>query len=158
MAAASKDPDSPLGRAPTPRPSPRVVLRYLLFQVPEWGAFVAAAALGSRWLDLPLWIWIAVPLAWVLKDLLLFPFVWQAYSTEPSRLVGEGALLGARGVAVSCLAPHGYIRVGSELWRAELETGESPVPEGAWVHISGIQGLTLRVRPRPETLGEERRP
>ena len=126
--------------------SPRVALRYLLFQVPGWAAVVAAAAVGSRWLDLPLWVWIAGPLAWVVKDLFLFPLVWRAYSSEPSRLVGEGALIGARGLARERLAPYGYVRVGSELWRAELEAGESPVPEGARVHVCAVRGLTLRVR------------
>ena len=146
MTTPSNDSDSPLERAPRNWPSLRVVPRYLLFQLPGWVAAVTAAAAGSRWLDLPLWIWIAVPLAWVVKDLLLFPFVWQAYSTEPSTLVGEGALMGAHGLALARLAPSGYVRVGSEIWRAELERGESPVPEGARVRVCGIRGLTLRVR------------
>ena len=126
--------------------SPRLVLRYLLFQVPGWTAVVAAAAVGSRWLDLPLWVWIAGPLAWVVKDLLLLPLVWQAYSNEPSSLVGEGALIGVSGLALARLAPRGYVRVGCELWRAELEADESPVPEGARVRVCGVRGLTLRVR------------
>ena len=139
--------------------SPRVVLRYLLFQVPGWAAVVAAAAVGSRWLDLPLWAWIAGPLAWVVKDLFLLPLVWQAYSNEPSRLVGEGALIGASGLARARLAPYGYVRVGSELWRAELEAGESPVPEGARGHGCGVRGLTLRGRgERGDQAMPERKP
>ena len=106
----------------------------------------ATVASQIRWLDLPLWVWIAGPLAWVVKDLLLLPLVWQAYSNQPSGLVGEGALIGASGLARARLAPHGYVRVGNELWRAELETGESPVPEGARVLVCGVRGLTLRVR------------
>jgi len=146
MTAPSKDPAGRLERARRNWPSLRVVLRYLLFQVPGWAGVVAGSALGSRWLDLPLWIWIAVPLAWVVKDLVLFPLVWQAYSTEPSRLVGEEALMGASGLALARLAPRGYVRVGSELWRAELETGELPVPEGTRIRVCGIRELTLRVR------------
>ena len=146
MTTPSDEPDSPLEGAQKNRPSVRVVPRYLLFQLPGWIVAVTASAVGGRWWDLPLWICIAIPLAWVVKDLLLFPFVWQAYSTEPSRLVGEGALIGVSGLAVARLAPSGYIRVGSELWRAELERGESPVPEGARVRVCGIRGLTLRVR------------
>lgn len=146
MNAAPKDFEWPLERARRNWLPLRVVQRYLLFQLPEWAGVVAVLAVGSRWFDLPHWIVIAVPLAWVVKDLLLFPVVWQAYSTEPGRLVGEGALMGARGLALAELAPSGYIRVGSELWRAELETGESTVPEGARVRVCGIRGLTLRVQ------------
>ncbi len=146
MTTPSDEPDSPLEGARQNRPSVRVLPRYLLFQLPGWIIAETASAVGGRWWDLPLCIWISVPLAWVVKDLLLFPFVWQAYTNEPSHLVGEGALMGVSGLAVARLAPSGYVRVGSELWRAELERGEPPVPEGARVRVYGIRGLTLRIR------------
>lgn len=120
--------------------------RYLLFQLPEWTAVAAAAVVGVWWLEAPSWIAVAITLSFLLKDVLLFPVLWRAYSTEPSDLVGEGNLLGASGMALAELAPSGYIRVGSELWRAELEEGEPPVPRGSRVCISGIRGLTVRVR------------
>lgn len=132
-------------------PSTGTVLRYLMFQIPGLAAVIVAMFVGSRWLELPRWVWIALPAAWVVKDLFLFPLLWRAYSNEPSRLIGEGALMGARGFALARLAPYGYVRIGSERWRAELESGEAPVEEGASIYVCGIQGLTLRVR------GEEKR-
>ena len=65
MTTPSDEPGSPLEGARQNRPSLRVLPRYLLFQLPGWIIVVTASVVGSRWWDLPLWIWIAAPLAWV---------------------------------------------------------------------------------------------
>ena len=62
--------------------------------------------------------------------------------------VPEHALLGALGVAQEDLAPEqiGYVRVGAELWRAQLCQGES-VAKGAAVRVTEVRDLTLQVEP-----------
>jgi len=60
---------------------------------------------------------------------------------------GRGGLLGRRAVAVGRLAPAGQVRISGELWNA---TSESDVEAGSEVVITGVEGLTLRVRPSKE--------
>jgi membrane-bound serine protease (ClpP class) len=60
---------------------------------------------------------------------------------------GRGGLMGTRAVVVGRLAPAGQVRIGGELWNA---TSESNVEVGSEVVITGVEGLTLRVRPSQE--------
>ena len=53
-------------------------------------------------------------------------------------------MIGRRGVAEEQLAPTGYIRVGDELWKAEVIGGRA-IEKGETVGIQGIRGLTLLV-------------
>jgi len=56
---------------------------------------------------------------------------------------GSQGLMGRRAVVVVRLAPAGQVRLGGELWNA---TSESDVETGSQVVITGVEGLTLRVR------------
>ena len=60
---------------------------------------------------------------------------------------GSKGLVGLRAVAVGRLAPGGPVRVGGELWNA---SSESEVEAGSEVLITGVEGLTLLVRPAKE--------
>lgn len=103
------------------------------------------------------WWQLGESLAWLLlglfvvKDLVLFPFVRRAY--EPSSGGGARALVGRIAVASDPLAPAGYVRLGGELWRAELRSGD-PAAAGARLRVVDVRGLTLMV----ERFEEERSP
>jgi membrane protein implicated in regulation of membrane protease activity len=84
---------------------------------------------------------------WVVKDAALFPLLRIAY--EPRSGGGAAALVGARGTALDPLAPEGYVRIASELWRAELAAGCAPLAPGARVRVRSVHGLTLVVEPDP---------
>ena len=73
--------------------------------------------------------------------LALVRLVIQAQRRRP--LTGEAALLGQRGVADTDLAPEGWVRVVGERWRA---WAEAPVSSGERVTVTGVEGLTLKVR------------
>ena len=60
---------------------------------------------------------------------------------------GARGLEGTRAVAASRLDPVGTVRIGGELWNARSET---LVEAGSEVLITGVEGLTLRVRPAKE--------
>ncbi|HVP15238.1 MAG TPA: NfeD family protein, partial [Terriglobales bacterium] len=60
---------------------------------------------------------------------------------------GRRGLLGMRAVAVVRLAPRGQVRIGGELWNA---VSDSELEPGSEVVITGVEGLTLRVRPVKE--------
>jgi membrane protein implicated in regulation of membrane protease activity len=123
----------------------RPLIKYLLIQVPGWILVAVGLVVLKRWVDLPLWVAVAVFLLWVVKDLLLFPFLRSAY--ESGGKGGVERLIGVHGVAEERLAPSGYIRVGGELWRAEALQTDKPVPRGSRVKVQAVRGLTLLIQP-----------
>ncbi len=148
--------------APRPAPSStrRVLGRYLLFQTPGWSAAGLAAWLAPSWLGVPGWACALGFAAWVVKDLALFPFVRSAYEDG-----GDGdarGLVGASAVATEPLSPAGFVRAGSELWRAELRPGSPHVARGERVRVQAVEGLTLvvvaeeRDVPQRESVGGDR--
>lgn len=127
----------------------RVFGKYWVFQTP--GIVLAALVLYALWYFGVLSAgWASLLFAfWLLKELLLFPVLRIAYT--PHRKGGTHDLVGAVGVAADRLAPAGYVRVGSELWKAEVR-GE-PVDAGSRVRVRAVLGLTLLCAPAEE--GEE---
>lgn len=129
-----------------------VYLRYCLYQLP--GAVVVAVLLAAavRWAGLAAWLGSTLFALWVLKDVLLYPFVRKSYGGGPSRLVGAELLIGARAVCEESLSPSGYVRVRGERWYARaLDPESGPIPEGSTVSVHSVQDLTLLVQPAPET-------
>ena len=107
---------------------------------------VSLLAIGARsWVGLPDWAAAGIVALWVIKDVVLFPFVRIAYQTGSPG--GASRLLGARGTAQDALKPSGYVRISSELWRAELHPGSPPVEPGDRVRVLSVHGLTLLVEP-----------
>ena len=125
--------------------SVRVVVRYAVLQVPAVVLLVLVLILVRQWVDIPAWfVWGMVGL-WVVKDLILFPFVWRAYDTDHGG--AANCMVGARGIAKDRLAPSGYIRVRGELWQAEVMEDGPPIHRGQRVQVRGICGLKLLVQP-----------
>jgi membrane protein implicated in regulation of membrane protease activity len=127
--------------------SVRVIVRYLLFQIPSVVLFVLALILAQRWISIPAWLFWGLITLWVLKDIIMYPMVWRAYDTSGS---GENSMVGARGVAENRLAPSGYIRVRGELWQTEVLGGGPPIERGTSVQVREVNGLTLLVQPDDE--------
>ncbi len=121
--------------------SPRTVGKYILLQLPGYLLLFALLLLALNLADFPRWVLWAVPAAWLLKDLLLYPFVWRSYSTEspPPPMVGLSGEAGER------IDRKGYVRVRGELWRAELAPGAPPVEAGETIRVRDQHGLTLIV-------------
>jgi len=125
-----------------------VLARYLGFQVPGWLAVGMVGWAAHTWWHVPLWLCVGGLGAWILKDAVMFPFVWRAYTPatgEPDRVSR-----GTTGVAQEALAPAGYVRVGPELWKACLAPDSAPVAAGDRVQIRAVRGLTLEVERLPD--------
>jgi membrane protein implicated in regulation of membrane protease activity len=120
-----------------------VVLRYLAFQLPGWAALALVLFGAMEWWQLSERLAAAIFALFVIKDAVLFPFVRAAY--EPRSGGGAQALVGRSVRAEDDLAPEGWVRVGAELWRAELSRGA--VRRGERVRIVGVRGLTVLVEP-----------
>ena len=128
--------------------SARVVLRYALLQVPFTALVMVVLIWVRKWLDLPIWFICGLVAFLVIKDIVLFPFVWRAYDSDSPGLTNT--LEGARGIAINDLHPSGYVEIGAERWQAEVIEGSPPIRRGQRVRVDGIRGLTLLVRPDPK--------
>ena len=118
-----------------------MVLRYLAFQIPGWAVLALVLGAAMAWWELSRTLAAAIFALFVIKDAVLFPFVRVAY--EPRSGGGAEALVGQRARAEEELAPEGYVRVGAELWRAELVRGSAE--RGAALRVVAVRGLTLVV-------------
>lgn len=80
---------------------------------------------------------------------LFFLFIVGAGLRAQGRRVvtGRRGMVGARAVALDRLAPAGQVRFGGELWNAVSPTA---VEAGSEVVVTGVEGLTLKVRPAKE--------
>ena len=126
----------------------RVLIKYSLLQLPLLVLLLVALFFIRQWVDIPLWLIWGLVAFLVVKDVIMFPRVWRSY--DQSRPGDPTSIIGMRGIAKDRLAPTGYIQVRSELWRAEVMEGCSPIADGKSVLVVGIEGLTLIVRPEDE--------
>ena len=125
--------------------SRRVVIKYSLLQLPALVFLALILHLIRLWVQMPAWlIWGMVGL-WIVKDMMLFPFVWRSY--DQNRLGDANSMVGLHGIVKDRLAPSGYVEVHGELWRAEVMQGAPFVESGGGVRVKEIRGLTLIVQP-----------
>ena len=128
--------------------SVRVVLRYALIQVPFTALVTVVLIWVRKWVDLPIWFICGLIAFLVIKDIVLFPFVWRAYDPDSPGLTNT--MEGARGIALNDLHPSGYVEIGAERWQAEVIEGSPPIRRGQAVRVREIQGLTLIVQVDPK--------
>ncbi|MDT8320901.1 MAG: nodulation protein NfeD, partial [Xanthomonadales bacterium] len=89
----------------------------------------------------------------IFASLGLMAIIWFAVKARQRPVVsGSEELVGARGTALEAFEHTGYVYVHSERWSA---VSESPVANEQPVVVTGIDGLTLRVRPLNEHLNED---
>ncbi|MGE0702600.1 MAG: NfeD family protein [Vicinamibacterales bacterium] len=122
---------------------PSALQRYILFQLPGLAIAAVAVLALHRWAGVSAWGAAALWLAWLLKDVVLYPKLKAAY--EQRDPMPASRFVGRRVVVTQPLAPAGYVRIGSELWSARALDGES-IEAGVTVEVVGADGLTLIVR------------
>jgi len=121
----------------------RIYVRYGLLMLPGTLLLVLGMVFVQRWLGFPNWyIWCVTGL-WLLKELILFPFVWQSYDFERPGI--SRSLIGERAEAREKLDPLGYVQVGGELWKAENAAAAEVIYPGERVRILQRDGLKLIV-------------
>ncbi len=123
----------------------RTFARYVALEAPGWMLAALVLWLLVAQSGLAPWIGVTLWTLWFVKDIALFPWLRDAYEDgDPDATV---ALIGRTATARKRLAPRGYVRVGSELWRAELAPGCPVVEVGGPVRVRSVRGLTLVVEP-----------
>lgn len=123
----------------------RTLVRYTLFQIPDLILLSLGLAAAVRWWGLPVFVAYGLVAVWVAKDVILFPILRIAYESDSSS--GVDGMCGALGVVTQPLDPAGYVRLGSELWKAELASGSGSVSVGSAIRVVEACGLTLIVEP-----------
>ena len=124
-----------------PRAARSTLLRYWAFQLPGTLAVGVLLYFLVHGFDLSPRLAVGFLVLWFLKDLVLYPVVRKAYEARSGG--GADGLVGRIGTARERLDPHGYVRLGSELWRARANGGA--IEAGAAVRVNAVQGLTLVV-------------
>ncbi|MEA2101874.1 MAG: NfeD family protein [Thermodesulfobacteriota bacterium] len=129
---------------------PGTIKRYVWIQSLETLVFILALAVLARWIDISAWVFLLIVLAWILKDILLFPLVSKAYEPE-----GRDPLIGKTAIIEEVMDPSGYVRVGAERWHCkpsgddqeinDQEINDQEIKEGEEVRIKDRQGLILIV-------------
>ena len=83
-------------------------MKYTLLQIPGLIALILILLLVKRWVNLSLWFISGIIVLWVIKDAVLFPFVWRAYDSnrpgDPLTMIGERGIARER-FAGACLMP-----------------------------------------------------
>ena len=120
-----------------------IYLRYILLNIPGLAAVILILIIIQHWVVLPGWLFWSIIVFWVVKDALLFPFVWRAYDWE--RPGKSRSMVGERGIAKERLAPAGYVQVRGELWRAVIIDDGPAIEMGQSVKIVKMDWLTLFV-------------
>jgi len=124
--------------------------KYLLFQLPGMGiTVVVLAGLTQIW-DLPVAAAILLFALWAAKDLALYPFLKIAYEPSGTSVNGPDSVLGNTGIAQEDLDPEGYVKIGSELWRACAARETVVIASGAPVRVVRMRNLTVVVEATPD--------
>jgi membrane-bound serine protease (ClpP class) len=76
--------------------------------------------------------------------------VLAAHRNESVR-TGTEEMVGAVAEARSSIDPEGRVWLGGTIWSARLAAEASPVGPGDKVRVEAVDGLTLVVRPEPQT-------
>lgn len=120
-----------------------IYLRYILLNIPEFAAMILILIVIQYWVVIPVWLLGSIIGFWIVKDVVLFPFLWRAYDWD--RAGKSRSMIGARGVAKENLVPTGYVTIRGELWRAEIIGEGPPIEAGQPVRVKKMDGLTLFV-------------
>lgn len=115
--------------------------RFILSAIPGWVIGVMAAVALYQLTPLPSWAAMALVVVWIVADVATFPRRRRYFTDDPAprRIVGEVA------VAVSDLAPNGFVRVHGEIWQAHTRAADVVIRKDTMLRVSDIDGLELTV-------------
>jgi len=115
---------------------------YILLELGELLLIVILLIGVSRFIHIPLWIAIAIPVGKFFKSVLVYLFVRR--SVRQPVYSGIESLIGARGLAIKDIDPEGYVNVRGERWKAA--TAGVSIPAGVEVEVCGLDGAKLVVK------------
>jgi membrane-bound serine protease (ClpP class) len=75
---------------------------------------------------------------------------------DPRVRTGKEEMVGSTGQARTSIDPDGRVWLGGTIWSARLAPGSGPIGLGDRVKVEAVDGLTLVVRPEPQTAVQSR--
>lgn len=75
---------------------------------------------------------------------------------DPRVRTGTEEMIGSSAEARSSIDPDGRVWLGGTIWSARLAPGSEPIELGDRVTVEAVDGLTLVVRPEPQTAVQSR--
>jgi len=75
---------------------------------------------------------------------------------DPRVRTGTEEMIGSTAEARSSIDPEGRVWLGGTIWSARLAAGSEPIGLGDRVKVEAVDGLTLVVRPEPQTAVQSR--
>ena len=127
------------------------LLKYSLLQIPALALIILVLVLLQTWIAIPAYVVWGLPILWLLKDIILFPLTWRSYESLSRH--AHHPMIDRPGIAQQDLTPSGYVRVGSELWLAEVVGDEGYIKKGERIRVREVKGLKLLVDREGETPG-----
>lgn len=121
----------------------RIFVRYIFFQLPVLIIVIIVLYCLQGYVLFSNLTKYTIILLWILKDIIAFPFVWPSYDSKTKD--AAHSMIGKEGIAQERLNPSGYVRIGSELWMADVTDNHSYIEEGESVTVIHIDGLKLTV-------------
>ena len=125
--------------------SARVLMKYLLLQMPMLSLVIVGLFLAQRYMELPAWVAWGGSVVWLAKDMLLFPLVRRSYDDRNPNTAHS--MSGVQGRAVEMLDKSGYVLVHGVLWWAEVNGACRPIHKRERVRVQGSRGLVVLVQP-----------
>ncbi len=116
--------------------------RYFLFQIPSLTIVSIISYFVYLYFELPVWIAALMVVLWIVKDIIMFPFVWKSYSLESEH---NSKLVGKTGITLTDLDPKGSVRVNGEIWRA-INMEKQKIAKGKQILVKAINGMELQVK------------
>ncbi|MFN3307932.1 MAG: NfeD family protein, partial [Anaerolineales bacterium] len=139
-----------------------IILAFVLFilelNTPTFGGLTAAGVasliIGALVLfnspGVPSFQRISVPLVVVTSSVLGILFVGiLLFALRAQRApvqMGIESIIGKQGEVKAEINPVGSVQVGGELWTAELQPGQKPIPAGSRVEVTGKHGIRLYIK------------
>lgn len=121
----------------------KIYLRYFLLNLPAAGLLVGILFLVRSRVTLPGWFIVLMVAIWLVKDVILFPFVWKSYDWGRPGI--SRTMTGSTGVVKNPLSPLGLVQINGELWKAENIGQEEVLERGSKVRVVKRKGLILSV-------------
>jgi membrane protein implicated in regulation of membrane protease activity len=115
----------------------------LLFQIPQWFFLALFLWFLADRNAVPLWASRGFFVIWIVKDLVIFPWVRRAYANDAK--TGTEELIGANAIAQERLNPEGFVKINGELWKARIDPVDQTVSPNSILKVRAANGLTLIV-------------
>ncbi len=107
---------------------------------------ILSAGFGIVYYGLALQVETVIALILIVFGLIVTWLLYVGVRAQHKKIkTGKEALIGAKGIVTTALAPKGEVRVLGEFWEATSKTGSLPV--GQTVEVVDMEGMFLIVTP-----------